>query len=115
MHTSGSAQRLMVFVGESDRYRHRPLYAEIVHRAHRAGMAGATVLRGIEGFGSSGLIHTTRLVDLAEDLPIVVILVDVQQRIEAFVAELDDLLTGGLVVIDDVTVERYGPELPTLR
>jgi hypothetical protein len=110
MHKSGPAHRLMVFIGESDTFHHKPLYAEIVHRAHKAGMAGATVLRGIEGFGSSGQIHTSRLVDLSEDLPIVVILVDVRSRIEAFIPELDELIGEGLVVVDEVTVERYGLE-----
>jgi PII-like signaling protein len=97
----------MVFVGESDRYQHTPLYAEIVHRARQAGLAGASVLRGIEGFGASHHIHTTRLLSMSEDLPIVIVLVDDTEHIEAFARELDELITEGLVVIDDVEVIRY--------
>jgi PII-like signaling protein len=103
----GPAKRLSVFLGESDRHHHTPLYVEIVHRAHAAGLAGATVLRGIEGFGASSHVHTTRLLSLTEDLPVVVVIVDAAERIERFARELDELITEGLVVIDDVEVVRY--------
>jgi PII-like signaling protein len=103
----GPAKRLSVFVGESDRHHRKPLYVEIVHRAHAAGLAGATVLRGIEGFGASNHVHTTRLLSLTEDLPVVVVIVDAAERIERFARELDELITEGLVVIDDVEVVRY--------
>ncbi|HEY3873463.1 MAG TPA: DUF190 domain-containing protein, partial [Actinocrinis sp.] len=72
MRLHGAALRLTIFVGESDRFHHRPLYAEIVNRAHQAGLAGATVLRGIEGYGASTHIHTTRILSLTEDLPLVI-------------------------------------------
>jgi PII-like signaling protein len=107
MRHQGLAKRLMVFIGESDQHRHKPLYAEIVHRAHAAGLAGASVLRGVEGFGASQQVHTTRLLSLTEDLPIVIVLVDDADRIERFALELDELITEGLVVIDDVEVVRY--------
>ena len=107
MRLQGPAKRLTVFVGESDRYQHRPLYTEIVHRAHTAGLAGATVLRGIEGFGASQHVHTTRILSLSEDLPVVIVMVDEADRIERFALELDALITEGLVVIDDVEVVRY--------
>jgi PII-like signaling protein len=107
MRAQGPAKRMMVFVGESDRHHHRPLYAEIVHRAHQAGLAGASVLRGIEGFGASHHVHTTRLLSMSEDLPIVIVLVDDSDHIERFARELDDLIIEGLVVIDDVDVIRY--------
>lgn len=107
MRSQGPAKRLTVFIGESDRHHHTPLYVEIVHRAHKAGLAGATVLRGIEGFGASQHVHTTRILSLTEDLPIVVVLVDDADRIERFALELDELITEGLVVIDDVEVVRY--------
>jgi PII-like signaling protein len=103
----GPAKRLSVFVGESDRHHRKPLYVEIVHRAHAAGLAGATVLRGIEGFGASNHVHTTRLLSLTEDLPVVVVVVDAAERIERFARELDELITEGLVVIEDVEVVRY--------
>jgi uncharacterized protein len=107
MRLQGPAKRLTVYVGESDLHQHKPLYVEIVHRAHAAGLAGATVLRGIEGFGASRHVHTTRILSLTEDLPVVVVLVDEAERIERFAGELEELVTEGLVVIDDVQVVRY--------
>lgn len=107
MRLQGPAKRLTVFIGESDRHHHTPLYAEIVHRAHQAGLAGASVLRGIEGFGASSHVHTSRILSLSEDLPIVIVIVDDAERVERFARELDELITEGLVVIDDVDVVRY--------
>jgi PII-like signaling protein len=103
----GPALRLTIFVGESDRWHHHPLYTEIVHRAHAAGLAGASVLRGIEGFGASSRIHTNRLLSLSEDLPIVVVIVDAEERIRGFLPQLDELVTEGLVMVDPVEVIRY--------
>ncbi|PZS33816.1 MAG: hypothetical protein DLM59_05915, partial [Pseudonocardiales bacterium] len=78
-----------------------------VRRAHRAGLAGASVLRGIEGFGASSHIHTSRLLSLSEDLPLAIIIVDAEERIEKFLPQLDELITEGLVILDDVDVVRY--------
>jgi PII-like signaling protein len=103
----GPALRLTIFIGESDRWHHKPLYTEIVHRAHAAGLAGASVLRGIEGYGASSRIHTNRLLSLSEDLPIVVVIVDVEERVRAFLPQLDELVTEGLVMVDPVEVIRY--------
>jgi uncharacterized protein len=103
----GPALRLTIFIGESDRWHHRPLYTEIVHRAHSAGLAGASVLRGIEGYGASSRIHTNRLLSLSEDLPIVVVIVDAEERVRAFLPQLDELVTEGLVTLDPVEVVRY--------
>jgi PII-like signaling protein len=103
----GSALRLTVFVGESDTWRHKPLFTEIVHRAHAAGLAGATVLRGVEGFGASNRVHTTRLLSLSEDLPVAVIVVDEPEKIRAFLPQLDELIAEGLVIVDPVEVIRY--------
>ena len=107
MKLAGYALRLTVFVGEDDRWQHKPLYHEIVTRARAAGLAGATVLRGCEGYGASSLIHTTRLLSLTEDLPIVVIIVDSADKIRGFLPELDELITEGMIILDDVDVLRY--------
>ena len=104
---SGAAQRLTVIVGEDDSWHHRPVYTEIVHRAHRSGLAGASVFRGIEGFGASHHIHTSRLLSLAEELPVAVVVVDTAERVQAFLPQLDELVQGGLVLVDDVHVHHY--------
>ncbi|MFF5842833.1 DUF190 domain-containing protein [Streptomyces massasporeus] len=104
---TGRALRLTVFVGERDTWHHKPLYSEIVHRAHAAGLAGASVFRGIEGFGASSLIHTSRLLSLSEDLPVAVVIVDTEPRVRAFLPQLDELVTEGLVTLDDCEVIRY--------
>jgi PII-like signaling protein len=104
---SGPALRLTVFIGEDDRYHHRPLSTEIVHRAHAAGLAGASVVRGCEGFGASSRIHTARLVSLSEDLPVIVIIVDEPAKVRAFLPQLEELVQEGLVVVDEVEVVRY--------
>jgi PII-like signaling protein len=107
MSLEGRARRLTIFIGEEDRYDHKPLATEIVHRAQQAGLAGATVLRGIEGFGRSNHVHTTRILSLSNDLPIVIVIVDEAERIDAFIAELDELVTEGLVIVDDVEIVKY--------
>ena len=98
------ATRLTVLVKESEQWHHRPLYTEIVHRAHAAGLAGASVFRGIEGYGRSSHIHTTRILSLAEDLPCSIVIVDTDERIRAFLPELEELAPDGLVMIDPVEV-----------
>ncbi|GHH72161.1 UPF0166 protein [Kitasatospora indigofera] len=96
----GAALRLTVVVGEYDTWHHRPLYSEVVHRAHAAGLAGASVFRGVEGFGASSLIHTSRLLSLGEDLPVAVVIVDTEERVRAFLPELDELAPEGLVTLE---------------
>ena len=107
MSPQGSAVRLTILIGEADQWHHHPVYTEIVHRAHAAGLAGATVMRGIEGFGASSHLHTTRILSLSEDVPVAIVIVDAREAIEAFLPQLDELVTEGLVILDDVTVVKY--------
>jgi PII-like signaling protein len=112
MKLEGRVRRLTVYLGEDDTWNHKPLYTEIVHRAHRAGLAGASAVRGIEGFGaSSPRVHTSRLLSLSEDLPVVVIIVDTAERIDAFLPQVEEVLADGLAVLDDVdvVVHRFRP------
>ncbi|MGW0080945.1 DUF190 domain-containing protein [Streptomyces sp. NPDC003393] len=104
---TGSALRVTVLIGENDTWHHKPLYSEIVHRAHAAGLAGASVFRGVEGFGASSLIHTSRLLSMSEDLPVAVVIVDTEERVRTFLPQLDELVTEGLVMLDDCEVIRY--------
>ena len=107
MRLTGTAQRLTIIVGDSAHWHHKPLFTEIVHRAHQAGLAGATVLHGVEGFGASSQIHTSRLLSLSEDLPVVILIIDSHQRISEFLPQLDELVSEGLVILNDCEVIRY--------
>ncbi len=107
MSLEGPAQRITVLIGEDDTWHHKPLYAEIVHRAHEAGMSGASVFRGLEGFGASSRVHTARLLSLSEDLPVAVVIVDAVERVQAFLPQLDEVVHEGIVTVEDVTVHRH--------
>ncbi|MGW3204154.1 DUF190 domain-containing protein [Streptomyces sp. NPDC001135] len=104
---TGRALRLTVYIGEDDTWHHKPLYSEIVHRAHAAGLAGASVFRGIEGFGASSRVHTSRLLSLSEDLPVAVVVVDGEERVRGFLPQLDELVGEGLVTLEECEVVRY--------
>lgn len=104
---SGSALRVTIFIGENDTWHHKPLYTEIVHRARDAGLAGASVFRGVEGFGASTMIHTSRLLSLSEDLPVAIVVVDDEERVRDFLPQLDELVPEGLVILDECEVIRY--------
>jgi len=110
----GRVTRLTIYVGESDTWHHKPLYTEIVHRAHQAGLAGSSVFRGIEGFGSSQTVHTSRLLSLSDDLPVAVVIIDATERINAFLPQVDEVVGEGLVTLDEVTVmvHRFRPTNP---
>ena len=101
------SQLLRIFIGESDKLHHRPLYEVIVEEARRRGMAGATVLRGIMGFGADSRIHTAKILRLSEDLPIVIEIVDKPERIAAFLPDLDAMIPEGLVTLEKVQVIAY--------
>jgi len=107
MQLPEEAELLRVFIGESDRYGGRPLYEMIVQEARRKGMAGATVLRGIMGFGADSRMHTAKILRLSEDLPIVVEIVDKPERIEEFLPVLDPMITEGLVTRERARVLMY--------
>jgi uncharacterized protein len=104
---SGPALRMTIVVGEDDVVHHRPAFAEIVVRAREAGMAGATVTRGVEGFGRKSVVHTSRLVSLSSDLPIVITLVDEAEKIRNFLPQVEEIVDGGLVTLEAVEVVRY--------
>lgn len=112
MKLSGDGKLLRIFLGESDKVDHKPLYEMIVHSAKTKGLAGATVLRGIEGFGAnSRAIHTAKLLRLSEDLPIVVEIVDEEEKIRGFVQEVDQLFEasgcGGMMTVEKAEIIRY--------
>ena len=107
MKPQETALRLTIYLGEADQWHHRPVYTEIVHRAHAAGIAGAAVFRGFEGFGASHHIHTTRMLSVSEHLPVMVVIVDEEDRIRAFLPQLDELVLRGLVTVEPVEVVRY--------
>jgi uncharacterized protein len=107
MKLEGHQQRLTIYIGESDRYGHTPLATEIVHRAHAAGMAGASVFRGVEGYGASNHIHTSRILSLSDDLPVAIVIVDEPATIAQFLLQLDELITEGLVVLEEIEVLKY--------
>jgi len=102
-------QLLRLFIGESDRHGGQPLYEWIVREAARQGLAGATVLRGIEGFGASSRVHTAKLLRLSADLPIIVEVVDTKEKIDAFLESIDDAVSGGLATLEKAHIRFYRP------
>jgi PII-like signaling protein len=98
---------LRIFVGESDKHGHIPLYEAIVLKAREAGLAGATVLRGVMGFGRHSVMHTAKILRLSEDLPIIVEIVDSLENIESFLPVLDTMVREGLVTLEQVKVIHY--------
>src|SRR4051812_21830412 len=100
METPTDALLLRIFIGESDRSGHKPLYEAIVLAAREAGLAGATVLRGPMGFGKSSQLHTSKILRLSNDLPLVIEIVDREEKINAFLPTLDPMLGGGLVTLE---------------
>ena len=115
MTTLERARRLTIYVGETDQWQHRPLFVEIVHRAFAAGLAGATAIRGFEGYGGTNQIHTLRLLSLSEDLPVAVTIIDTPERIDAFLPVLDEVMTGGMATLEDVDVIHYSHQTPPHR
>jgi PII-like signaling protein len=107
MTLKGEGRLVRIFIGESDTWKGRPLYEALVHRARELGMAGATVLRGIEGFGASSVVHTTRILRLSEDLPIVIELVDTAEKVERYLTEIEEMVSEGMVTTERVEIRKY--------
>lgn len=111
MKLEGEGKLLRIFLGEADRLDCKPLYELIVTKAREQGLAGATVLRGVEGFGARSRIHTAKILRLSEDLPIVVEIVDVEEKIKAFMLVVDDAFqrsgSGGMVTLERAEIIRY--------
>ena len=107
MKLPSEAFLLRVFIGESDKMDGKPLYEVIVEKARNRGLAGATVIRGFLGFGANSLIHTSKVLRLSEDLPIVIEVVDAEHKIESFLTELDEMIGEGLVTMEKVRIIAY--------
>ncbi|HWW02182.1 MAG TPA: DUF190 domain-containing protein [Candidatus Acidoferrum sp.] len=107
MQIPHEAVLLRIFIGESDRWEHHPLYEAIVLKARELHLAGATVLRGPMGFGKSSRLHTAKILRLSTDLPLVIEIVDSDEKIQSFLPVLDKMITGGLVTLEKVKVLEY--------
>jgi PII-like signaling protein len=103
----GEGKLLRIFIGESDTWHGRPLYEAIVHRVREQGLAGATVIRGIEGFGADSRLHTSRILRLSEDLPLLIEIVDTPERIEQVLPLLDEMIGEGMVTLERVEIVAY--------
>ena len=112
MKLEGEAVLLRIFIGEQDRWHGRPLYEAIVQKARELHLAGATVLRGPMGFGAKSRLHTVKILRLSEDLPIVIEIVDTQDKIDAFLPAVEEMVTDGLVTLEKVRVIWYRAEPP---
>jgi hypothetical protein len=107
MQIPQDAVLLRIFIGESDRWQHQPLYEAIVLKAREMHLAGATVLRGPMGFGKSSRLHTSKIVRLSMDLPLVIEIVDSEEKLNSFLPVLDEMIGGGLVTLEKVKVVHY--------
>ena len=107
MKIEGEGQLLRIYIGESDQWEGRPLYEAIVLRARERGLAGATVLRGLMGFGAHSRLHTAKVLRLSEDLPIIIEIADKAERIETFLPEIDRMVSEGLITLERVRILAY--------
>jgi PII-like signaling protein len=108
MTAPATARRLMIIVDEDATIGRQPVFAEIVRRAQESGLAGASVFRGIEGFGSSGRVHTSRILDLSDHMPAMIVIIDEAGKITDFLPQLSELGVRGVVALDDVELARPG-------
>jgi hypothetical protein len=107
MQTPQNATLVRIYIGESDRWEHRPLYEAIVLKAREMGMAGATVLRGPMGFGKSSILHTAKILRLSMDLPVVIEVVDTEEKVQGFLPVIGPMVGGGLVTTEHLKVIHY--------
>jgi uncharacterized protein len=107
MRLEGEGKLLRLFIGESDTWHGKPLYQAIVERVRQEGLAGATVLRGIEGFGADSHLHTSRILRLSEDLPVVIEIVDTPEQIDSVVPILDEMVGEGMLTLERVQIVSY--------
>src|ERR1051325_840264 len=107
MKIEGPGKVISIYIGQSDQWHGQSLYNAIVLLAKREGMAGATVTRGVEGFGANSRIHTTSLLDLSTDLPIKIEIIDTEERVQRFLPMLDDMVTEGLITVRDCEIIKY--------
>lgn len=110
MKLEGTGLLVRIYLGESDHWQNKPLYQAIVERLRERGLAGATVLRGIEGFGAKQHLHSTRILSLSEDLPILIEAVDTEEKIRAVLPELDEMLGDGMITLEKVDAITYRAE-----
>ena len=107
MKIEGEGQLLRIFIGEADSWKGKPLYEAIVLKARESGLAGATVLRGLQGFGASSILHTTRILRLSDDLPVVIEIVDRVEKIQGILPHLDEMVTDGMITLEKVNIIAY--------
>ncbi len=112
MRITGDGLLLRVFVGEADHHDGRPLYEALVLKAREMGMAGATVVRGVQGFGAHSRLHTAKVLRLSEDLPMVIEIVDREERVRAFLPVCEGMIRDGLVTLEPIEIVRYAAEPP---
>jgi PII-like signaling protein len=112
MQIPKDAMLLRIFIGESDRWHHQPLYEAIVMKARERHLAGATVMRGPMGFGAASRIHTAKLLRLSTGLPTVIEIVDSEKKVKQFLPDLEEMIGGGLVTLEKIKVIHYRPEKP---
>lgn len=112
---TGAGKLLRIFVGESDRHAGQPLYTAIVEAARRTGLSGATVFKGIEGFGGHSVVHAARVFDLSTDLPILIEIVDHEEKIREFIPTLDSMVHEGLITLETVEIIQYKSGSPKER
>jgi PII-like signaling protein len=115
MHIPEDAMLLRIYIGESDRWQHQPLFEAIVMKARERQLAGATVLRGPMGFGAASRIHTAKILRLSMDLPMVIEIVDSEEKVSGFLPDLEEMIGGGLVTLERIKVIHYRHENPKAK